>query len=127
MRYILYIILFNIFLFGNYAPKWYHNLPSKKIFYIGYGSGNSEIEAKANARSDISSSISVSVDSIFSKQAKQEQANLSKTKLSLDEFAYADSEIIQDEKYKNFDSLIEYLDDKTFSSIKVSTKPKISN
>ena len=52
-------------------------------------------------------------------------ALFSKRKLALDEFAYADSEIIKDEKHKNFDSLIQYLDNKTFSSIKVFTKPKI--
>ncbi len=79
MRYIAQIILFNIYLFGSYAPSWYHNLPNKPNFYIGYGSASNEFQAKANARSDISSSISVSIDSTFSKQSKSEKGKFTKT------------------------------------------------
>ena len=79
MKYIFYIVLFNIFLFGGYIPSWYNLIPTKTNFYIGYGSANSELEAKANARNDISSSISVSIDSTFLKQSKSEKGNFSKS------------------------------------------------
>nr|WP_275757565.1 LPP20 family lipoprotein [Sulfurimonas sp. SAG-AH-194-C21] len=48
----------------------------------------------------------------------------SKNKLHFDSFAYADSELIDEEKYKNFDELIEFLDKKSFTTLKVVTKPK---
>jgi len=49
----------------------------------------------------------------------------SKKRLYLDEFAYADSELINEEKYKNFDRLIEFLNGKVYSTLKVVTKPRI--
>ena len=51
-------------------------------------------------------------------------AILSDRKLHFDRFAYADSSLVNEEKYKNFDELIEFLDDKTFATIKVVTKPR---
>lgn len=47
----------------------------------------------------------------------------SKKPLSLEQFATAHTELIEDEKYKNFDEFIEFLDTKTFCSIKLITKP----
>jgi len=49
----------------------------------------------------------------------------SEKKLRLDDFAYADSEIIDEEKYKNFDELIEFLQNKEFTTLKVVTKPRL--
>ncbi len=46
-------------------------------------------------------------------------------KLHFDSFAYADSELINEEKYKNFDELIEFLDKKNFTTLKVVTKARI--
>jgi len=46
-------------------------------------------------------------------------------KLRFDSFAYADSELISEEKYKNFDELIEFMDDKEYSTLKVVTKPRM--
>ncbi len=51
-------------------------------------------------------------------------AIFSKNKINFDQFAYADSELISEEKYKNFDELIEILDDKIYATIKIVTKPK---
>jgi len=48
----------------------------------------------------------------------------SSKKMRFDDFAYADEELIIEEKYKNFDELIEYLDDKTYATLKVVTKPR---
>lgn len=45
-------------------------------------------------------------------------------KLLFDNFAYADSELINEEKYKNFDELITFLEDKTYATLKVVTKPR---
>ena len=44
--------------------------------------------------------------------------------LILDSFADADEELITHERYKNFDTLIDFLDDKTFVTLKVVTKPR---
>jgi len=46
-------------------------------------------------------------------------------KIRFDSFAYADSELISEEKYKNFDELIEFIDDKQYSTLKVVTKPRM--
>ena len=46
-------------------------------------------------------------------------------KLHFDSFAYADEKLIDEEKYKNFDELIEFLNDKTYSTLKVVTKPRM--
>jgi hypothetical protein len=51
-------------------------------------------------------------------------ALFSKKKIILDEFAMADSEFITEERYKNFDELIRFLKNKTFSSIKVIVKSR---
>jgi len=49
------------------APSWYHNLEKKSgNFYIGYGQGSSEQSAKKEALNDISSQISVIIDSSLS-------------------------------------------------------------
>ena len=48
----------------------------------------------------------------------------SNKKLHFENFAYADNELIDEEKYKNFDQLLEFLDDKIYASLKVVTKPK---
>ncbi len=48
----------------------------------------------------------------------------SQTKLSFESFAYADSELISEEKYKNFDELIAFLEGKTYTTLKVVTKPR---
>ena len=45
-------------------------------------------------------------------------------KLHFDNFAYADEELIEEEKYKNFDQLLEFIDGKTYATLKVVTKPK---
>lgn len=48
----------------------------------------------------------------------------SSKKLIFDNFARADEDIIDDERYKNFDELIEFLDNKTYATLKVTTKPR---
>jgi len=48
----------------------------------------------------------------------------SKDKLALDSFASADEELITDERYKNFDELINYIDNKEYATLKVVTKPR---
>lgn len=48
----------------------------------------------------------------------------SEVKINFDQFAYADSSIINEEKYKNFNDLIELIEDKTYATLKVVTKPK---
>lgn len=45
-------------------------------------------------------------------------------KLRFDRFAYADERLINEEKYKNFDQLLEFIHDKTYATLKVVTKPK---
>jgi len=47
-------------------------------------------------------------------------------KLHFDSFAYADSELVNEEKYKNFDELIEFIEDKDYATLKVVTKPKMN-
>lgn len=47
-----------------------------------------------------------------------------KKPLILDRFAMSESELIKDERYKNFDELIELLDGFEYSSLKVVTKAK---
>lgn len=51
----------------------------------------------------------------------------SSKKLYFDSFAYADSELINEEKYKNFDTLIDFINKKDFATLKVVTKPRPSN
>ncbi len=48
----------------------------------------------------------------------------SEKKEHYDLFACADDELISDERYKNFDELIERLDKVEFASIKIETKPR---
>ena len=48
----------------------------------------------------------------------------SQKKLRFDSFADADDEVITEEKYKNFDELIEFIDDKSYATLKVVTKPR---
>ena len=43
-------------------------------------------------------------------------------KLILDDFAMADEEFITDERYKNFDELLRFFKNRTFSSVRVVTK-----
>jgi len=43
-------------------------------------------------------------------------------KLIFDRFAAADEELIEDERYKNFDELLKFLDGKTYTTLKVVTK-----
>ncbi|NOR58848.1 MAG: hypothetical protein GQ474_10040 [Sulfurimonas sp.] len=50
---------------------------------------------------------------------------LSSKKIHLDSFAQADEELIEEEKYKNFDELIEFIDTKEYATLKVVTKPRI--
>jgi len=45
-------------------------------------------------------------------------------KIHFDSYAYADSELVNEEKYKNFDELMEFLDNKHFTTLKVVTKPR---
>ena len=47
----------------------------------------------------------------------------SEKKLMFDNFAYADSELIDEEKYKNFDELIDFLESNEYATLKVITKP----
>lgn len=62
------IILITLYSLTLYAtPTWYHNLTKQgPSFYIGYGQGFSEVDAKKAALNDISSQISVIVDSSIS-------------------------------------------------------------
>ncbi|MEA2073806.1 MAG: hypothetical protein U9O86_09500, partial [Campylobacterota bacterium] len=46
-------------------------------------------------------------------------------RLRFDSFAYADSELINEEKYKNFDTLIEFMNNKSVTTLKVVTKPRL--
>ncbi|MDF1882111.1 hypothetical protein JHD50_12510 [Sulfurimonas sp. MAG313] len=48
----------------------------------------------------------------------------SKGKEHYDQFARADEELIQDEKYKNFDTLIELMNERPFVTLKLVTKPR---
>ncbi|MEA2051043.1 MAG: LPP20 family lipoprotein [Campylobacterota bacterium] len=48
----------------------------------------------------------------------------SKTKLLFDRFATADDEVIEDERYKNFDELIRFIKNKQYTTIKIVTKPR---
>lgn len=46
------------------TPSWYHNLQNSKAnFYFGFGSGQSESEARQNALTDISGQIFTKIDS----------------------------------------------------------------
>jgi hypothetical protein len=49
----------------------------------------------------------------------------SKQKMMFDSFAYADEELIQEEKYKNFDELIEFINNQDYATLKVVTKPRM--
>ena len=49
----------------------------------------------------------------------------SKKRIIFDSFAYADEELIDEEKYKNFDELIEFINDKDYATLKVVTKPRM--
>lgn len=51
-------------------------------------------------------------------------AVFSKKRLRFDSFAYADNVLISEEKYKNFDALIHFLDDKIYTTLKIVTKPR---
>ena len=51
-------------------------------------------------------------------------AIFSKKRLRFDSFAYADDVLISEEKYKNFDTLIHFLDKKVYTTLKVVTKPR---
>ncbi|WP_373034798.1 LPP20 family lipoprotein [Sulfurimonas sp.] len=45
-------------------------------------------------------------------------------KTRFESFAHADEELISEEKYKNFDELITFLESKIYTSLKVVTKPR---
>jgi len=51
-------------------------------------------------------------------------ALFSEQEVALDSFALADEKLIKDERFKNFPTLIDYLDNKTYATIKVVTKPR---
>ncbi|MDA7817615.1 LPP20 family lipoprotein [Sulfurimonas sp.] len=48
----------------------------------------------------------------------------SSKRLHFDSFAHADEELISEEKYKNFDELIEFVNNKEYATLKVVTKPR---
>ena len=48
----------------------------------------------------------------------------SEKKVNYDLFTYMDSELINDERFKNFDDLIEFIDKKEYATLKLITKPK---
>jgi|OM-RGC.v1.005579558 hypothetical protein len=50
---------------------------------------------------------------------------VSSEKIHFDSFAQADEALIEEEKYKNFDELIEFMNDKNYATLKVVTKPRI--
>lgn len=50
---------------------------------------------------------------------------VSSKRIHFDNFAQADEKLIEEEKYKNFDELIEFIDTKEYATIKVVTKPRI--
>ncbi len=50
---------------------------------------------------------------------------ISSKKTHFDSFAQADEELIEEEKYKNFDELIEFIDAKEYTTLKVVTKPRM--
>lgn len=45
-------------------------------------------------------------------------------KIIFDKFASADDELIEDERYKNLDQLLDFLENKNYSTLKVLTKPR---
>ena len=51
-------------------------------------------------------------------------AIITKDKVQFDRFATANEDIETNERYKNFDELIGFLEDKTYTTLKVVTKPK---
>lgn len=48
----------------------------------------------------------------------------SKKRVMFDAFAYADDALVSEEKYKNFDALIHFLDGRVYTTLKVVTKPR---
>ncbi|MBI3874354.1 MAG: hypothetical protein HY307_05065, partial [Arcobacter sp.] len=51
-------------------------------------------------------------------------AIVSKNKVQFDRFGTANEDVERNERYKNFDELIGFLEDKTFATLKVITKPR---
>lgn len=63
--FLLCAIHVSLFTAAHAAPPWYHNLNQQALsYYVGYGQGNSEAEAKNLALNDIASQISVTIDSV---------------------------------------------------------------
>ena len=74
MRYIFLALTLSLSLYAN--PIWYHNLPASKAnSYVGFGSGVDEFHAKQEAFNDISSQISVEIDTSMTKRQKLEGDN----------------------------------------------------
>lgn len=90
------------------APIWYYNLPNEKSnFYLGYGEGTAESEAKQNALSDVASQIFTKIDNEVVQNKKSsnggyekniEIKSSQKTKANLSDFEVLKVEF-KDEKY----------------------------
>jgi len=69
LRTIFLILLFVASAVAN--PYWYHNVQKTKAnSYVGYGSGADEVKAKQAALNDITSQISVNINTSFSQKQK---------------------------------------------------------
>ena len=77
--FLLFIIHFSLFTATYAAPLWYHNLTRQtSSYYVGYGQGNSETEAKNAALNDIANQISIIVDTERSSHLGLKDDELSK-------------------------------------------------
>ena len=94
LKFFTFFVLLPSYVFAT--PNWYYNINSNKPnTYIGFGSANSEQEAKQIALEDISSQISVQIDSKTTRtkkiiagdyQKNIEQKSTQKTKANLSDF-----------------------------------------
>lgn len=115
----------------NSAPNWYFKIPLNQYEIIGYGSGLSIEEAKANARNDISKSILVHIksESNFKHTVIEKNKDFNQTKImtsNIHEYTnivLAESKMIKYQKTDNkFYVALSYvnlpLDEKIFKNFK---------
>jgi len=118
MRSIFLIISLVASVFAN--PMWYHNVQKTKAnSYVGYGSGVDEVKAKQEAFNDITSQISVNINTSFSQKQKMKDGEFK----SSEEFTSFQNSKATLYDYKLLKS--EYWDGKYFVALEYENIPSL--
>ncbi len=103
-----FVFLFSFsFLFA--MPQWFYHIKSDRSnYYIGYGMGDTLTEAKTNALNDISSQISVKINSKFERNVNNYKKNITQKLSTVTNSTLNDYEVLKSVKEDKYYIAIGY-------------------